>query len=249
MRFSIWPIPMQQWSDVIEIARHAEETGWDGVYVADHFMGDAGRWGPVETPMLEATAALSALAAATDRVRLGSLVLGVTYRHPAVLANWAVTTDHVSGGRLLLGIGAGWQENEHEQYGIPLGSRRERLERFDEACQVLLGLLRTPRTTVLGRHYQVRDAVCEPKPQQDPLPVLVGGSGDRMLGVVARYADEWNMWGLPRRSASADRCSTSAAKRSAVTRRPSPPPAKRCGSSPTTPPRPTASSPGRCARR
>ncbi len=211
MRFSIWPIPMQQWSDVIEIARHAEETGWDGVYAADHFMGDAGRWGPVETPMLEATAVLSALAAATDRVRLGSLVLGITYRHPAVLANWAVTADHVSGGRLLLGVGAGWQENEHEQYGIPLGSPRERLERFDEACQVLLGLLRTPRTTVLGRHYQVRDAVCEPKPQQDPLPVLVGGSGDRMLGLVARYADEWNMWALPetlgeRRSVLDKRC-------------------------------------------
>ncbi len=196
MRFSIWPIPMQQWSDVVETARHAEATGWDGVYVADHFMGDGGRWGPDTMPMLEATAALSALAAATQRVRLGSLVLGITYRHPAVLANWAVTTDHASGGRLLLGVGAGWQENEHAQYGIPLGSPGERIERFDEACQVLLGLLRTAHTTVQGRHYDVRDALCEPKPKQDPFPLLVGGSGDRMMGLVARYADEWNMWGL-----------------------------------------------------
>jgi F420-dependent oxidoreductase-like protein len=211
MRFSIWPIPIQQWSDLIETVRHAEATGWDGVYVADHFMGDAGRWGPAETPMLEATAVLSGLASATQRLRLGSLVFGITYRHPAVLANWAVTTDQASDGRLLLGVGAGWQENEHQQYGIPLGSPRERLERLDEACQVLLGLLRTPRTNVLGRHYQVRDAVCEPKPLQDPLPLLIGGSGDRMLGLVARYADEWNMWALPetirqRRSVLDQRC-------------------------------------------
>src|SRR3954470_22819571 len=118
MRFSIWPNLAQPWSDVLTKARHAEATGWDGVYVADHFMGDAGGFGPVETPMLEATAALGGLAVATDRVRLGSLVFGTTYRHPAVLANWAATVDRMSDGRLVLGVGAGWQENEHAQYGI-----------------------------------------------------------------------------------------------------------------------------------
>ncbi|HJR24967.1 MAG TPA: TIGR03560 family F420-dependent LLM class oxidoreductase, partial [Acidimicrobiales bacterium] len=196
MRFSIWPNLQQPWADVLEVAQHAEETGWDGVYVADHFMGDGVSFGPAESPTLEATATLGALATATSRVRLGTLVLGMTYRHPAVLAKWAATVDHASGGRLLLGIGTGWQQNEHDQYGIRLGPPGERLERFDEACQVLLGLLRAPTTSVIGAHYAVTDAIAEPKPVQQPLPILVGGKGDRMLGLVARYADEWNMWGL-----------------------------------------------------
>ena len=196
MRFSIWPNLSQPWSEVLDLARHAEATGWDGVYVADHFMGSGGEFGPDTTPNLEATAALAALAVATDRVRLGSLVLGHTYRHPAVLASWAATVDHISNGRLLLGIGTGWQENEHEQYGIELPPPGERVDRFEEACLVLEGLLREERTTMAGKHYRLTDAVSEPKPIQDPLPLLIGGKGDRMLGVVARHADEWNMWGL-----------------------------------------------------
>ena len=196
MRFSIWPSLTQPWADVLAVVRHAEATGWDGVYVADHFMGSGGEWGPDTTPNLEATATLAALAMATERVRLGTLVLGNTYRHPAVLANWAATADHVSGGRLVLGVGAGWQENEHAQYGIDLPAPRQRVERLDEACHVLNGLLRHDRTTFNGEHYKLSDAVSEPKPIQRPLPLLVGGKGDRMLGVVARHADAWNMWGL-----------------------------------------------------
>ncbi len=196
MRFSVWPTLSQPWDDVLAVVRHAESTGWDGVYVADHFMGSGGDWGPDTTPNLEATGALAALAAATDRVRLGTLVLGNTYRHPAVVANWAATVDQVSSGRLLLGVGAGWQENEHEQYGIELPPPGERIARFEEACLVLKGLLRQERTTVGGAHYRLTDAVAEPKPVQDPLPILIGGKGDRMMGVVARHADEWNMWGL-----------------------------------------------------
>lgn len=196
MRFSIWPSLSQPWDQVLAVVRHAESTGWDGVYVADHFMGSGGEFGPDTTPNLEATAAIPALAMATERVRLGTLVLGATYRHPAVLANWAATADHVSGGRLLLGVGAGWQENEHAQYGIELPPPGERVARFEEACLVLKGLLRDERTTFGGRHYQLTDAVAEPKPIQRPLPLLIGGKGDRMMGVVARHADEWNMWGL-----------------------------------------------------
>lgn len=197
MRFSIWPSLGQPWGDVLEVTRHAEATGWDGVYVADHFMGDAGGgFGAVSAPTLEATAALPALALATQRLRLGTLVLGNTYRHPAVLANWAATVDQLSGGRLLLGVGAGWQENEHAQYGIRLPPPGERLERFEEACHVWNGLLREPTTTFAGTHYQLTDAICEPKPVQSRLPLLIGGKGDRMMGVVARHADEWNMWGL-----------------------------------------------------
>ena len=197
MRFAVWVGLTQPWSDVLATTRHAEATGWDGVYVADHFMADAGGPYPPDTPNLEATAALSALAAATERVRLAALVFGITYRHPAVLAKWAATTDHVSGGRLLLGVGAGWQENEHEQYGIALGRPGVRIERFDEALQVLRGLLDDDTTTVEGEHYTVREAVAWPKPVQEHLPILVGGKGDRMLGVVARHADEWNMWSNP----------------------------------------------------
>jgi alkanesulfonate monooxygenase SsuD/methylene tetrahydromethanopterin reductase-like flavin-dependent oxidoreductase (luciferase family) len=115
-----------------------------------------------------------------------------------VLANMAATVDRITGGRFTLGVGAGWQVNEHEQYGIELPPVKQRLDRFVEALQVMRGLLREPTTTVDGTYYQLTDAVCEPKPVQQPLPVLIGGSGEkRMLGIVAEYADMWNAWGLP----------------------------------------------------
>jgi alkanesulfonate monooxygenase SsuD/methylene tetrahydromethanopterin reductase-like flavin-dependent oxidoreductase (luciferase family) len=197
VRFSIWPTTTQTWSDIRDVAMHAEATGWDGVYVADHFMGSGDAARGAVTPTHEGTAVLAALAQATERVRLGSLVFGITYRHPAVLAKWAATVDHVSDGRLLLGIGAGWQENEHTQYGIALGPLGVRPKRFEEACRVLLGLLRDDVTDVRGDHYTVTEAIAEPKPVQRPLPLLIGAKGDRMLGVAARYADVWNLWGLP----------------------------------------------------
>ncbi len=197
MRFSVWPNLAQPWFDVVAVATHAEATGWDGVYVADHFMGDNEAAGGKVSPTFEATAAMAGLAMATERVRLGSLVFGITYRHPAVLANWAKTVDHMSNGRLLLGVGAGWQINEHEQYGIELGRPGVRIDRFEEALQVLDGLLRQPVASVAGEHYTLTDAVMEPKPVQTPLPILIGGKGDRMMGVVARHADEWNMWSTP----------------------------------------------------
>ncbi len=201
MRFSVWPNLMQPVEEVLEVARHAESTGWDGVWVADHFMGDGGGFGPAEAPTLEATAVLGALAAATDRVRIGPLVLGTTYRHPAVVANWAASVDHLSAhaggeGRLVLGLGAGWQVNEHEQYGIDLPPIRDRVDRFAETCEVISSLLREPRTDFEGRWFHLTDALCEPKPIGH-LPLLVGAKGDRMLGIAARWADHWNMWGLP----------------------------------------------------
>jgi alkanesulfonate monooxygenase SsuD/methylene tetrahydromethanopterin reductase-like flavin-dependent oxidoreductase (luciferase family) len=121
-------------------------------------------------------------------LRLGPLVLGATYRHPAVVANWAVSMDHVSGGRFVLGIGAGWQANEHAQYGIDLPGVGERVDRFTEYCEVITRMLRStrggrePRTSGFsGRWFRLDDALCEPPPVQDRLPVLVGGKGDRML--------------------------------------------------------------------
>jgi alkanesulfonate monooxygenase SsuD/methylene tetrahydromethanopterin reductase-like flavin-dependent oxidoreductase (luciferase family) len=197
MRLSVWPSLQQPWQDVVDVVCHAEASGWDGAYVADHFMGDAGGFGPVETPTFEATAAIAALLASTQRLRIGSLVLGASYRHPAVVANWAVTVDHASGGRLVLGVGAGWQQNEHEQYGIELPPVGDRVDRFDEYCRALLGLLHNDRTDLEGRWYRLDGAVCEPKPVQQPLPLLIGGKGDRMLRLAARYADRWNMWASP----------------------------------------------------
>jgi probable F420-dependent oxidoreductase len=197
VRFSIWPNLQQPLDIVMEVAAHADTTGWGGVWVADHFMGNEGDAAAVATPTYEATAVLAGLATATTNVRIGPLVLGSTYRHPAVLSNWAASVDQLSGGRLVLGVGAGWQENEHAQYGIELPPLRDRVDRFDEYCQVLNALLRAERTTVAGRWFTMTDAVCEPKPVQQPLPLLIGGKGDRMMTRVARYADEWNMWSLP----------------------------------------------------
>ncbi|MEO7069243.1 MAG: LLM class flavin-dependent oxidoreductase [Nostocoides sp.] len=195
MRLSIWPGLDQPWHDVLDLARFADRAGWDTLYVEDHFIGHPAS--SERDPLLEATASLSAIAAATDRIRLGTLVLSVTYRHPAVIANWAATLDHVSGGRLTLGLGAGWRESEHTAYGLPLGRPGARVDRFVEGLQVVRGLLESERTTVEGRYYQVRDAVSEPKPIQAKVPILVGAKQNRMLGVVARYADGWNMWSTP----------------------------------------------------
>jgi len=198
MRLSIWPGTGQPYAEVLEVARHAAATGWDGVYVADHFMPNAGTNRPPDLPTLECGSLIAALGAVVPEVRLGTLVYGNTYRHPAVLANMAATVDQITGGRFTLGVGAGWQVNEHEQYGIELPPVKHLLDRFVEALQVLQGLLRQPKTTVNGKYYQLTDAVCEPKPVQDPLPILIGGSGEkRMLRIVAEYADQWNAWGRP----------------------------------------------------
>src|SRR3954469_15878257 len=197
MRFSIWPSPMRPWGDVLEIARHAEATGWDGCYYADHFMpndpeGDT----PLDGPTLECWSVLAGLAAATQRLRLGSLVCGNTERHPAVLANVAAGVDHVSGGRVVLGLGAGWQMNEHRAYGIELFDTRTRLDRFEEACAIVRSLLDNERTTFEGKHYTIVDAPCQPAPVQARLPLLVGGGGEkRTLRIAAAHADEWNVWG------------------------------------------------------
>jgi F420-dependent oxidoreductase-like protein len=195
MRFSFWPTTNQPWSDILDASRYAEQTGWDGVWLADHFMPFAG---DVDAPMHECLAGLAGLAASVPRVRIGSLVLGNTYRHPAVVAKQAVTIDHIAPGRLVLGVGAGWQENEHAAYGIELPPVKERLDRFEEACEVISSLLANERTTFSGTHYHLDDAPLSPKAATGHIPLLVGGGGERRtLKIAARYADEWNTWGLP----------------------------------------------------
>lgn len=193
MRFSFWPAPMQPWSELLLLARHVERTGWDGYWFADHFMPDGQE---VSAPWAESWTTLSALAARVDRLRFGTLVSGNTYRHPAVLAKMAATLDHISGGRAVLGLGAGWQENEHAAYGIPFYTLRERLARLDEACAVVKALFTEERACFEGRYYQLQDAPLEPKPVQETLPLLIGGGGEKVtLRIAAKWADEWNVWG------------------------------------------------------
>lgn len=194
MQFSVWPGTQQSWADILEVARHAELTGWDRVYVADHFMPNGD---DVSGPMLECWSVVAALATAVPRVGIGTLVCGNTYRHPAVLANQAATADVISDGRVILGLGAGWQVNEHQKYGIDLFSVGERMDRFEEACQVVRSLIDNERTTFEGAHYRITDAPLEPKPA-GPLPLLVGGGGEkRTLRIAARFAQEWNVWSTP----------------------------------------------------
>ncbi len=194
MEFAVWPGTSQPWPDILEVARHVELTGWDRVYVADHFMSNDDT---AEGPMLECWAVVTALAAAVPRVGIGTLVCGNTYRHPAILANQAATADVISGGRVILGLGAGWQQNEHDKYGIELFGVTERLDRFAEACAIVRSLTTQERTTFHGRHYRLTDAPMEPKPI-GPLPLLVGGGGERRtLRIAAEHAQEWNVWSTP----------------------------------------------------
>ncbi len=198
MRFGIWPSPAQPWNDIYQTAAHCERTGWDAVYFADHFMPNGPGPEPRDGNMLECWSVIAALAAVVPRVRLIPLVTSVTYRHPAVLANIAAAVDEVSNGRLTLGVGAGWQENEHAAYGIALGTVQERMDRFEEAVQILRSLLSEPRTTFAGQYFQLQDAPCQPAPVQDQLPLLVGGGGERRtLRIAAKYADHWNAWTTP----------------------------------------------------
>lgn len=195
MRFSFWPNPAQPFDTVLTLARHVEQTGWDGFWYADHFMPNAP---DTSTPWPEAWVTLSAVAAQVPRLRMGTLVTGNTYRHPAVLAKMAATLDHISNGRVVLGLGAGWQENEHEQYGLPFYTVGERLGRLREACQVIKAMYNEPSATVAGKYYQLTEASCEPKPLQSPLPLMIGGGGEKVtLKITAEYADEWNVWGTP----------------------------------------------------
>ena len=193
MRFSFWPVNGQSWDTVLTLAQHVERTGWDGIWYADHFMPNTQS---AQGPAQEVWSILSALAVAVPRLRIGPLVLGNTYRHPAVVAKMAATLDHISGGRLVLGMGAGWQENEHSKYAMPYHTVGKRLRMLDEACQVIKALFNEERANFAGRYYQLVDAPLDPKPLQKTLPLMIGGAGEKVtLRIVAQLADEWNVWG------------------------------------------------------
>jgi F420-dependent oxidoreductase-like protein len=169
----------------------ADESGFDHLWNFDHF---AAIMGDPERDVLEGWTLLGAMAEATSRVRIGCMVTGNTYRHPAVLAKMAVSVDHLSGGRLELGIGAAWAEIEHEMLGIEFGTAGRRVAWLDEACQVMKLLFTEEHASFEGERYTLRNAIANPKPVQRPYPPFwIGGRGERKtLRVIAQHADVWN---------------------------------------------------------
>ena len=197
LTFSVWPSAERPWSEVADLVAWAESTRWHGLWYADHFMPNTDTERVVDGDVHEVWTVLSAAAAISSTLRLGSLVSPTTVRHPALLAKIAATLDRISNGRVVLGIGAGWQINEHRAYGFDLLSPKDRVDRFEEAIRIVRSLLTRPRTNFDGRHFAFEDAACQPTPVQTTLPILVGTGGPRMTRITVEQADEWNVWGTP----------------------------------------------------
>jgi alkanesulfonate monooxygenase SsuD/methylene tetrahydromethanopterin reductase-like flavin-dependent oxidoreductase (luciferase family) len=177
------------WDELRERFELADELGFDHAWLVDHLM-------PTDPPhdrgMFEAWTSLAALAALTERVRIGILVTSNTFRHPSVLARQAMTVDHVSRGRLILGIGTGWYADEHRRFGIPFPEARERVDQLEEALDVVTALLSGEPATFAGRHYRLEGALALPRPIQHRIPILIAAHRPRMLRLAARRADMWD---------------------------------------------------------
>jgi len=201
MRFgaAFW-IHRMGWPDLRDACLAAERARWDSIWIDDHLLADEGDPGDAK---LEGWTTLAALAVLTERVRLGTLVAANTFREPGLTAKIAATVDHLSAGRLVLGLGGGWFEREHDAFGLDFGAGfGERLDRLDEAAGLIRRLLDGERVTHDGRFYAMRDALCAPRPIQSHLPILIGGSGrTKTLRTTARHADLWNGFGTPARIA------------------------------------------------
>ena len=199
MRFgaAFW-VDRTSWIELRDACLAAERAGWDSLWIDDHLLADEG---DPDDPKLEGWASLSALAVLTTRVRLGLLVAANTFRNPGLTAKLATTLDHLSDGRLVLGLGGGWFEREHDAFGLDFGAGfGERLDRLDEAVGLIRRLLDGETVSHEGRFYRMHDAVCAPRPIQPRLPILIGGSGPtKTLRTTARHADLWNGYGDPER--------------------------------------------------
>ena len=182
------------WEELRDAALLAESLGYDSIWSPDHFLTSANA---PDGPYLEAWQILPAWAAITRRVRLGPLVTPIDFRHPAILAKMAATLDHLSNGRVILGLGAGWYEQEYTQFGLHYGPPGERLGRLAETALICRGLFDDKRTTLRAKYYRITNALAEPKPAQSHLPILIGADGDRALAVAGRHADWWNGFGTP----------------------------------------------------
>ena len=204
-----------EWPELRARVAWAEEVGFESAWVFDNFTA---LYGDRKGPCLEAWTLLAALGAATTRIRLGALVTGVTYRHPSLLAAEAVTVDHVSAGRLDIGLGAAWHEQEHGRLGFDFPPTRERTERLDETVQIIKGLLTRDDFDFDGRHYRLQRAFYRPRPVQQPHPpIWIGAGGTKvMLPLAARHADVWHGFGsvseLARKSAVIDRAAEAAGR-------------------------------------
>ena len=213
MKFSIWPNPSRPPGEVLDLARFADAGDWHCLWYADHYMSNTGDESFAPGDVHECWSILPAVAAVTERLRLGPLVAPTSIHHPALLANRAATIDQISDGRFTLGLGAGWQINEHRAFGIDLEAPGARVSRFEESIEIVRSMLDEDRTTFSGRFYDITDAPCEPRPVQERLPILVGTGSPRMLDITARFAQEWNTWGAPdlaadRRRVFVDACET-----------------------------------------
>ncbi len=201
MRFgaAFW-IQRTDWPALRDACLAAERGGFDTLWLDDHLLSDEGDW---RAPKLEGWSTLAAVAAVTTKARLGLLVAANTFRNPGLTTKLATTLDHLSDGRFILGIGGGWFEREHEAFGLDFGSGfGERLDRLEESVGLIERLLAGERVTHSGRFYSMVDALCEPRPIQARLPILIGGSGrEKTLRTTARHADFWNGYGEPDRIA------------------------------------------------
>src|SRR3954463_11159831 len=187
--------PETLFDKLVDIATTAEESGFSSVSVMDHLHQIPGV-GPRTNWMLEGNTILGALAARTSRINLGLLVGGVTYRNPALQAKITTTIDVISGGRAVFGLGAAWNEEEHDAYGIAFPSLKERFERLEDALRIARAMFTEEEPTVEGKHYSVRGVLNTPRPLRGDIPILVGGSGERKtLRLVAQYADGCNVFG------------------------------------------------------
>jgi alkanesulfonate monooxygenase SsuD/methylene tetrahydromethanopterin reductase-like flavin-dependent oxidoreductase (luciferase family) len=192
LRFGICTDQNMSWAKTVERWRLFDQLGFDSAWVCDHIVQPSRPTGPY----FEAWTLLAGLAAVTSRIRIGVLVSSNTFRHPVLLAKEAVTVDHISDGRLEVGLGAGWYEPEHTAFGIPFPETRELVSRFAEAVKVIDLMLRQEVSSFEGRYYPLRDAASRPAPVQQPRPPLVlGAFGPRMLKIVARHAETWNAFG------------------------------------------------------
>ena len=192
----MWPSYDRSWDETLALAVWAEANGFDGFWYADHLMPFRADGTPDPSDALECWTVLAAVGAAVPRLRLVSMVSPVSIHHPVLLAKRAITTDHVSGGRAVLGLGAGWQENEHSSFGFSLLDAGPRVTRFAEAIEIIHRLRTEDAVTLHGSFYDLTDAPCAPKPVGS-LPLVVGTASPRMLSLTARFADEWNTWGDP----------------------------------------------------
>jgi F420-dependent oxidoreductase-like protein len=178
------------WEQWVAIARTAEDAGLEGLFRSDHYQSVQHR---TERSSLDAWATLSALAAVTDRIRLGTMVSPASFRHPSVLAKSVVTADHVSGGRVELGLGAGWHRHEHGTYGLPFRDVHTRYDVLAEQIEIVRRQFEEDVFDFAGEHYRLRHCEARPKPVQERLPIICGGSaGPRGAAIAARWADEYN---------------------------------------------------------